>query len=303
MKIRLLAIFAVVFATLLIFYSLKNQARHPVNGKMTEHASVVHASHYQTNELRRISVLETAGQVPEGDQNYNDWRLAQQCTWWGKPLDSKEFWKGRVLWNDAKATLDAQRHGRLYPPMPYEDTNLPPRPNDDGIHGSYLPDSPNILYASSSKETAFWDRFDKTHPRPPDQIDQEQYSASQSYLAGSQDDFIRELEIGQKYPPEAFTKEALFWAYVQGKRKEFQEGISRARGPGIQIYMTNFISNLLVESKYVTEPLSQDQVQSANSWKVAYLKRLNEQNTDQPYINAYMQAWNLSSNDIFGSGN
>src|ERR1035441_5443151 len=36
---------------------------------------------------------EQAGEVPK-DATPFDWRLAQRTSWWGKPLDPKDFWKG-----------------------------------------------------------------------------------------------------------------------------------------------------------------------------------------------------------------
>lgn len=245
-----------------------------------------------------LIALEKAGEVPENDRDLKDWQLAQNTSWWGKPLDPKEFWKGRILWNDAKATSDAQRHGRLYPPIPYEDTNLPPYPNDEGIHGTWLPDSPNIFYASSSKERAFWDRFDKTHPCPPDQIEREQELTATAFLR-SQRDSIRNEPVQRNYPPEAFSENALFWDYAEMKRAEYQQMLDNGNTKNEPIFQT-FFSNLLIDRKFITEPLTPEKLQAANAWKVAYLQRLRRENTDEQYVQGYMQAWNLSSNEVFG---
>jgi hypothetical protein len=259
------------------------------------------------NKTAEVIDWEKAGQVPEGDRDNGDWQLAQKTTWWGKPLDPKEFWKGRIVWNDRKTVLDAERYGRLYPPMPYEDTNLPPYPNDDGIHGGgWAPDSANIFYAYSSKERGFWDRFDRTHPRPPDQIDLEQQQIADG-LRGRDIAFVRNRPLADNYPPEAFTTSALFWAYVQDKRAEYQKMLAECGGNTNNVRFQSSLADLQgdlgVDPKYLTESLTPDQIQAANAWKVTYLQRLQTQNVDPSYINAYLQAWNLSSNQVFGSGN
>ena len=253
----------------------------------------------QTKE--RFAILEKAGQLPENDHDIKDWQLAQHTTWWGKPLDPKKFWKGRVLWNDAKATSDAQQHGRLYPPMPYEDTNLPPYPNDEGIDETFSPDGPNISYAESSKEGGFWDKFDRTHPRPPDQIEHEQELKADRFPKKIYVEVINRM-IQDNYPAEAFTSNALFWTYVQMKRTEYQKMVSDGFSSN-DLWFQGVMNNLIVDPKLITKPLTPDQNKAANAWKVAYLQRLRRENADEQYIQGYMQAWNLSSNEVFGSGN
>jgi hypothetical protein len=307
MKTRLISLFTLVAICLLISFLIWRHNNAVSRGANVQSNSAINAGaglavtkHMTHGD--RINELEKAGEMPDDDQNLSDWQLAQKTSWWGKPLDPNEFWRGRVIWNDKKAASDAHRHGRAYPPMPYADTNLSSYPNDDGIHGSYLPDSPNILYASSSKERAFWDRFGKTNPRPPDQIDQAQFSAAVRLLRYGDNEVIGKVPATLNFPPDAFAKDALFWAYVQAERAEsralLDSGVTTNQ-PGFQ----NFIGNLLVDSKYVLQPLTPDQIEAANLWKIAYLKRLQSQNANQSYINAYLQAWNLSSNEVFKQGN
>lgn len=247
-----------------------------------------------------VSDLQQLGHVPEGDHDHNDWQRAQHTTWWGKPLDPKEFWRGRVFWNDEKATSDAQRHGRLYPPMPYIDTNLTSYPNDEGIHGGYLSDSANISYGYSSTERAFWEKFDRTHPRPPNQIKTEQEINVQD-LNDFNEAYLQTHVIANNYPPEAFTKDALFWAYVQMKRSRYQQLLDQGDKTNEPVFL-NLMSDLAVDPKLVTEPLSPEQIHSANAWKVSYLQRLKNENVDGSYISGYMQVWNLSPEQVFPSG-
>jgi hypothetical protein len=44
-------------------------------------------------------------------------------------------------------------------------------------------------------------------------------------------------------------------------------------------------------------------MRAANAWKIAYLQRLRREKTDESYINAYLQAWNLSATEVFGGTN
>jgi hypothetical protein len=253
----------------------------------------------------RLNELEKDGEIPEGDHDIKDWQLAQKTSWWGKSLDPKGFWKGRIVWNDKKAILDAHRHGRLYPPIPYQDTNLPPYPNDDGFHDGFGAEGPNIVYAWSGKEAGFWDRFDKTTVRPPDQIDQAQYSAAAQLLRAGDSDIIRDEPISRNFPAQAFTTNALYWAYVESKRTEYQSLIDNG-GETNDSELRSFFGMLLVDRALVTQPLTSDQVKAAAvamAWRISYLQELQSKNADTSYINAYLQAWNLSSNQVFGSGN
>ena len=76
----------------------------------------------------RLKWLEKNREMPEvGFQNsdaIHNWKLAEQTTWWGKRLDPEVFWSNRVVWNDKSAEDAAQRHGRGYPPMPFDDKTL-----------------------------------------------------------------------------------------------------------------------------------------------------------------------------------
>ena len=56
-----------------------------------------------------------------------------------------------------------------------------------------------------------------------------------------------------------------------------------------------------MDPKYITEPLSVTDLEAANAWKVAYLRRLVEQKTDPSYVQAYLETWKVSSNAVFGT--
>lgn len=117
----------------------------------------------------RIAILERLGQVPD-DGDASDYKLAEKTSWWGRRLTPGPFWSNRVVWCDAVALSDARRRGRGYPPVPYEDPDLLDRSDVDRTGASASVEGPNIHYVSSSREAAFWDKFMKKHPHPPNQI-------------------------------------------------------------------------------------------------------------------------------------
>lgn len=265
-------------------------------------------------DLGRLATLETLGRVPE-DATSRDWWLAQQTSWWGKRIDPKKFWSGRVVWLDHSAWLASRRQGRIYPPMPYEDAALAQRSDTDEPTQPGV-DSPEASFRLSDRERAFWDKFAKTHPAPPDVIaDQQRLSATQmlgmqhaleyernparttqARLDAMRANQRRDLET-QGYPPEAFSDEALHWTYVLEKWAQYQRDYVRA-GPESPD-PSNFLAHVFVDSRLVTNPPTEVQEKAANAWKFAYLQRLRRENTDESYINAYLKAWNLSAADVF----
>jgi hypothetical protein len=101
------------------------------------------------------------------------------------------------------------------------------------------------------------------------------------------------------YPSESQAPDAYRWSHIMQKRQEY--GVIRASGQDTDnVTLSNFFRRVYVDRKYITDPLNAEDIQAANAWKVAYLRRLLLEKADESYINAYMQAWNLSSNDVFG---
>ena len=132
----------------------------------------------------RLRWLENLGEVPEYGE-IEDYQLAQKTSWWGKPLDPKEFWKNRVVWLDKSADSAARRHGRSFPPIPYDDPSLPRYKNDPETHpGEGTIEGPNLDFHWTGGESAFWNKFTDTHPLPPESIEKEQLRVA--YLILSQ---------------------------------------------------------------------------------------------------------------------
>jgi hypothetical protein len=268
----------------------------------------------------RLRWLERNGIVPE-DADIVDWQLAQQASWWGKPLDSKEFWKDQVVWYDKASEQRARRKGRAYPPMPYDDPRFASYVNDRDFDNStfWNIEGPNIHFRGTERESAFWAEFIKTKPHPPERLVREQYQIANAIL-GNRYRFEKEgnpaktnpqrlaqqqqSEIEQAQmlgsPAEAFGEEALFWSYVMKQREEYRTRIVSLSGVNQKVF-TNWIGRLFVEQKYVTEPLTAEHLKAANAWKVTYLQRLRREKVDESYINAYLKAWNLTPTQVFGA--
>jgi hypothetical protein len=179
-----------------------------------------------------------------------------------------------------------------------------------------VPDGPNIHWVSSSKERAFWERFCRIHPRPPEYIEREQSSVALDFFGKKSlnEEILKHLSaneitrgkeitraetIASNYPSEAFTDEALFWSYVKSQREEYQK-LAASKIGASDHSVENFLKELVVDSKYITEPLNDLQLQNANAWKVPYLQRLRQEKTDEQYVQAYLKAWNLSEEEVFG---
>jgi hypothetical protein len=104
----------------------------------------------------------------------------------------------------------------------------------------------------------------------------------------------------QGCPPEALSQEAIHWGRIMKLRSNYQAALAL---PTSQVAgMTNYIlGEVPFDTKLITQPLSDEQLKAANAWKVAYLRRLRREETDGSYIQAYLQAWNLSAGEVFGS--
>jgi hypothetical protein len=276
---------------------------------------------------QRVSRLEKLGEVPEtaGPLNSFDWQAAQETSWWGKPLDPEKFWKGRVVWLDDSTVGAAARHGRAYPPMPYNDPTLSLHKTDVDIEEmSGGVEELRLIIHFTSKEGAFWDKFSKTHPKPPEDLEGEQsmmgllfrykqfdplksevpgplLTERMSHLEqlekkGEQIQIGREVQLG--YPPEAFAQNALFWEYVVAQRREYQKLVNVTHAAN-NVAVSNLLEQLSVDPKCVTDPLPGNAIQKANAWKIAYLQRLSREKVDQSYINAYLKEWNLKPGELF----
>jgi hypothetical protein len=268
--------------------------------------SITFRSRMTTNA--RQAWLERNGEVP-ADADHIDWELAEGTTWWGKPIDPKSFWIGRVVWEDQKADFDASRHGRQFPPMPYEDTNFTSYSALDVKSSTGLMLDPKEDTYGSHRENVFWQKFGVSHPRPPQELERFQFDLAERYyesvandeisLKDAQDFKLHEVNraITMNYPRESLTDDALFCVYINNQRLEYGRLVS-AGLPANGGLIRNFLTKSGANSHYISDPVPDGRLSLTNVWKIAYLQRLRNERVDDSYINAYLKAWGLSTNDI-----
>lgn len=257
--------------------------------------------------LARWRELEELGHLPPCP-NVRDLRLAVLTSWWGQTLDPTNFWKGRPIWQDDVSVRVAGMFGRTFPPLPPGDYHLPVYHERKRTDAERLTDSMSMTIPpgeSTSEERAFWEVWRRTHPNPPEKIEEVQFKTAGDLLAfqGAEDVDLRARIIRRRVeagiPPEAFTEEALKWALVEGVRrqqlKDEQEGHTK---PGVLSGM--LVGRMPVDAQYALRDLTAQERKAADTWKFPYLRRLRAENTDEMYIQAYLKAWDLNEKDVFG---
>jgi len=276
------------------------------------------------NAKERIAVLERLGYVPD-NPDMSDYFYAEKTSWWGNKLDTITFWSNRVVWLDEKATFDARRRGRAYPPIPYDEPAV--------AHNSDIDEGGDGGYASldggwqpggkfSDKERIFWDNFQKTHPHPPSNIQRWLDDRADRWL-NTKLEMDNNLNTGKSnnrvsrsldnllflanrdandfgYPPECVSPEVFYWNHIMRKRAEYEEFVESGRIEN-PLLVDPFFNRVYVDRTLITEPLTQNQIDTANAWKVAYLNRLRTEKWDESYINAYLDAWDLTEGYVFGT--
>jgi hypothetical protein len=263
----------------------------------------------------RIRQLEKLREIPEtiGTVSITDWHAAERTSWWGKPLNPRVFWESRVVWQDGDATNAAVRHGRAYPPVPYHDPGLRHEKDDDkdrelltgGAKGPWL-----VLHYTD-REDAFWNKLASSHHRTVLDVEKRQWVVAPRLLEMSRRfkdgatkeewtefDEIRQREIQHGYPPEAFTDDAMLWSYVVKERQEYRELI-RPGQTAKDGALEKFKQGLCVDAKYLTEPSDAEVLKRARAWKIDYLRRLRAERIHEPYMNAYLKAWDLKPDEVF----
>lgn len=263
---------------------------------------------------QRLNELEQAGELPPTASPL-DRQVARNTSWWGKPLDPKTFWKNKAIWLDTEARVAAHRHGRQFPPIPFGETQFSSYSENDIADESTASEGESSAYHSNERERAFWFDFVRKHPLPPEDLEQKQVEVEGGLLSSQNwtnfsavrpntikiyQNSLKDDAIKEGFPPEALTDDdTLYWSYVVYQNRKYKNDIQTMPLPTANI----LAKKTRVDLNLITNSLSTDQIKKANSWKIPNLRRLKGQNVDQSYINAYMQAWNLSSNEVFGASN
>jgi hypothetical protein len=169
----------------------------------------------------------------------------------------------------------------------------------------------SVAFHLTERERVFWSDFENTHPRPPDELERKQLEIEADLLAskkwtGINQNIIsgilkseKEDAIRQNFPPEAFSDDALHWAQLANWGQQYENTLQSAGADAARANVRISSADL----NELTNARTTESIKAANAWKIAYLQRLKRENVDASYISAYLQAWNLSSNDVFGAGN
>lgn len=209
---------------------------------------------------------------------------------------------------DLKARLAARERERFYPPIPFGETNFLDRSDKDIYDHSGGVDGGWTYYYENDREAAYWSWFWRTHPLPPEDIERQQVEIEETILASKTWKGVRQKDIDStkniekeraielNCPPEALTDDALHWAYLFHQHQQYQQYSQRIPAEVVQAIAHNAGDNL----SQLTNSITAEQIKAANAWKIAYLQRLRREKTDEQYIKAYLQAWNLSTNQVFG---
>ena len=259
-----------------------------------------------------IIELEKSGQMLDGP---NDTDVSTHLEWNDDPV---VFWSNRVVWLDREVMKAAADHGRAYPPMPYVDPEaMQIEPTPFGHHVESLDVSVPRL-EGTNRERWFWDKFSKTHPRPPDYLDALFVSESASsgrvlYTAKTNGDSgwkqITPFGLGacrRDYPKmgipvEMLDAESLAACYhlMKGEKPwnasafHFSRQLASGNIPPIEAFLERGFANVSEVER---------EIKTAYAWRVKYLRRLRREGTDESYIEAYKKAWNLLEEDLKEDG-
>jgi len=206
--------------------------------------------------------------------------------------------------------------------MPFDDPSVHDRSDEDRQGDGWTMEARLPRYVVTYREDVFWDKFQRTHPNPPRHIQRfldgyvdywlekkKQYEynvetgkatrSAQSSMESNMKSALRSAKnLG--YPLESVTPEAYHWEHVMRKRAEYKN-LMASENANKYKELDNFFNNVYVDRALITEPLTQEQIDSANTWRVKYLNRLRSEQWDESYINAYLKAWNLTEEYVFGT--
>jgi len=253
--------------------------------------------------------LEKLGHVPENTTG-NDWSEAERTTWWGKPLDPKEFWKDRPVWLDKSARWAAESHGRTLPPPPFDDPTLPQYVNEPHNRFGQNVDAVGPNLVSDQRENAFWAKWEPQLPRCPEDISGQQEKVAIRLVSDEVDfkgtnpfrdtaqslkrtrEVLVERSIREGFSRELFDVNVLYAVYVLRARREYGQDVQRGWP-----HMRSLDDRLAVAKGVVPENIlianEKGLERIVNDARTKYLERLSKEAKNLSYVQAYKKAWGL----------
>jgi hypothetical protein len=130
----------------------------------------------------------------------------------------------------------------------------------------------------------------------------------------NQDATVHDAMVGDYHPTYSFTLLPLEWegtnqfatVFSQGKIDEGKSDRALQVYPDqrkvVQTHQEGTPAANFFRNRYgaeIAQTLTDEQLKTANSWKITYLRRLRQEKTDESYVSAYLKAWILSPNGVF----
>lgn len=246
----------------------------------------------------RVAWLEALGYVPE-DADDVDWELAAKTSWWGRRLDPIAFWSGHLIWQDSNSIQRAHQRGRGYPPIPkYFSTQLKAISDDDMRVGIDSLDGPRNRFRISDRERCFWDWYSKTHPQPPEALDEKQREIaksifSDSYPRADSGELQLQIRLARDlgFPSELWETVGLKAAYIASMRSRVE--LLKSRFQRDSIPADRAISSSGIDPAVLEGGPSEMESERGDEWKYRYLQRLSKEGVDVGFIDYYKQYWKL----------
>ena len=198
--------------------------------------------------------------------------------------------------------------------MPFDDPTLNHTKDEyqDHVRLTGGDSGPWLMLHYNDREVAFWKKLPRAHRDVLSGLGSWQLGAAgqvldmrREYKSGATEEQWNQLYNTQYrapmkhgFPTEAFGDDALLWCYVVNKRRDYQELVRQGHGTN-DVAIEKFKQELPVDAKYLTEPPDAEVQKRANAWKFAYLRRLRSQKIHEPYMDAYLKAWNLNPGEVF----
>ena len=197
--------------------------------------------------------------------------------------DPAVFWSNRVVWLDEEVLAVAHRHGRAYPPIPCHDpVAMKIDPSDIRVQSVQSVETVVPFLGESDRERWFWDRFQRTHPYPPDYLDK--LFASEVMFSG------RHLESPKK------SNDPEEWNQATAHLRRLSERYKEMGIPPEMFDPDCLLAGWMLERQRresLPDSLLSGELKTATSWRIPYLRRLRREGWDERYVEAYKKAWGI----------